>query len=116
MMEIVILTGYNAVILELAIIGYWSWRYNGFASYGTRKYLGPFALVIAFNLMRLNTGWITEVAWDVELTRAWLYDPLVIVQTWAVVAIGALIIDHMRAQLRASRELVNRHYNGKGMT
>lgn len=104
--------GYNLVLLELLVIAYMSWRYNGFASSGVRRYLGPFCLILAANLVRLDSALFElygGAAWAARLLN---WGPLTVAMTWSVVLICWFMIVHMREQLRVSRELVNRRYNG----
>lgn len=109
-MTVLTMMAYHIAAIELLYIAVTAWRYNGMATRGSGRFLGPFALAIAALVFRMDVYYICRVAFGVDLVDQWWWQPVVAFQAIVIAAMGGRVCWHLHKQLQASRELLRRSF------
>lgn len=102
-LRIILILGYNLLLIELLTIAWMAWRYNGQATAGTGKLLGPFAFILASVLLRVDISlFLTSV--EVSFSDYAVWRIAGIAQLWGAVVVGGFVCEHMLSRVRELKQ------------
>lgn len=105
-MIVLMMVVYHIAAMQLLYIAVQAWRWNGMATRGSGRLLGPFALAISALAFRLDVYYICRLLFGFDLRTEWWWHPITLLQAIVIAATGMRLCIHLHRQIRISKQVI----------